>query len=190
MPVGYTFELRVGSVDAVATELRAPTLVGAEVAATCGFDLDEEVVDRWDELAQDVARRTTSGSTWLGDGEDEGATMYVLAVVTTMTHWYGSLAHSSSGGEAFREFLEGPADDALGGGLVHDLSGRELAGLLLDVLPSVGWAGNAELRAAVARGLPDDCGHLGPEDEDDLVQLIACVERAAAGGLDLFAVHD
>lgn len=183
--MGYTLELRVGSVDAVVAELRAPTLTGADVAQNTGFDLDDEVVERWSELAQAVVRLSAAG----GRLPDEQTTDYVMAVLNRMTHWYGALGHSSSGGDEFRAFLAGPVDETLGGGIVDHLLGRELAGLTQEDYPSVGWVTNAELRAAVARGLPDDCGHLGPEDEEDLVQLIAVVERAAAGGLDLFTVY-
>ncbi|MCC2312769.1 hypothetical protein [Cellulomonas xiejunii] len=183
--MGYTLELRVGSVDAVVAELAAPTLTVADVASTIGFDLDDEVVDRWSEIAQGVAQGTATAGGLL----DEDSTAYVVAVLHRLTHWYGALVHSSSGGEEFRAFLAGPADETFGGGLVEHLLGRELAGTTLEDDPSVGWVSNADLRAAVARGLPDDCGHLGPEDEEDLVQLIAMVQRAAAGGLDLFAVY-
>lgn len=183
--MSYTFELRVGSVEAVAAELRSPTLAGPEVADHIGFDLDEDVVEHWPELAHEVARLTTTGGPQL----DEEPTDYVVAVIHRMTHWYAALGHSSSGGDDFRAFLAGPADEAFGGGIVAHLLRRPLAGLLLEDYPSVGWVSNAELQDSVARGLPEDCSHLGDEDEEDLVQLIACVERAAAGGLDLVAVY-
>ncbi|UZN02109.1 hypothetical protein [Cellulomonas sp. S1-8] len=184
--MGYTLELRAGSVDGVVAELREPTLSGADVADQRGDDdLLDEVVGRWSEFAHAAAQAARAG----GGALDAGMASYVVAVVHGTTHWYGALGHSSSGGEDFRAFLAGPVVQALGGDLVRHLLNRELAGMSSGEYPSVGWVSNAELRAAVAGGLPDDAGDLGTQDEDGLLQLVAAVRRAAAGGLDLFGVY-
>ena len=184
--MGYTLELRVGSVAAVDAELRAPGPTGADVADLAGQDeLLDEVVDRWPEYARAAAEAAAAG----GGVLDAGMASYVVAVVRRATHWYGALGQSSAGGDDFRAFLAGPASRVLGGDLVRHLVNRELAGMSSGEYPSVGWVDNAELRAAVAGALPDDAPGLGPEDEDALVQLVAVVRRAAAGGLDLFGVY-
>ena len=184
--MGYTLELRVGSVDGVVAELRAPTSTVADVEDQVGaVGLLDEVVDRWPEFAQAAAQAAAAG----GGALDAGMASYLVAVVHRMTHWYGALGHSSSGGEDFRAFLAGPATQVLGRELVRHLLNRDLAGMSSGEYPSVGWVSNAELRAAVAGGLPDRPPALAPEDEEGLLRLVAAVERAAAGGLDLFGVY-
>ncbi|ADG75411.1 hypothetical protein Cfla_2523 [Cellulomonas flavigena DSM 20109] len=184
--MGYTLEMRAGSVDDVVAELRSPTVTAADLAGRVGgTDLLDEVIDRWSEYAQAAAQAAASG----GGALDAGMAAYLVAVVQVRTHWYGALGHSSSGGEDFRAFLAGPASDVLGRDLVRHLLNRELAGMSSPVYPWVGWVSNAELRAAVARGLPDVPEGLGPDDEEALSRLVAAVARAASGGLDLLGVY-
>ncbi|MBX9245527.1 hypothetical protein ICW40_12010 [Actinotalea ferrariae] len=190
--MGYTLELRAGSVERVAQELRRPTLTAAEVRARSGADTRhdddvEEVLARWPELAGAAAAGIAEGG---GDVDGLLAT-YLHVVVRHLTHWYGAVAHTSSGGEDFRaRLLPGPAAVVLGGELVQHLVTRDVAGLRASTYPMVGWASNAELRGAAAVGLVVPEGDAQQrEDASALWTLVDAVERAAAGGLDLVGVY-
>lgn len=184
--MGYTLELRAGSVDAVVAELRAPTLGAGDVEGRRGDDaVLDAVIDRWSEYARAAAEGAAAG----GGALDAGMAAYVVTVVRTLTHWYGALGHTSSGGDEFRAFLAGAGARVLGGEAVRSLLNRELAGLSSGEYPFLGWVSNAELRAVVAAGLPEVGDELEPDDEESLHRLVAAVERAAATGLDLFAVY-
>lgn len=196
--MGYTLALRVGSVDQVAAELRRPTLDPAAVRAALARpasrgavedpDVDE-VLARWPELAAAAAAGVEAGG---GDVDGLLAT-YVHLVVGHLTHWYGALAHTSSGGEDFRaRLLPGPVAAAMGADVVQHLVTRDVAGLRASIYPMVGWVSNAELRAVVARGpaaAPVSAGPGSEDDEDAVRTVVAAVERAAAGGLDLFGLY-
>lgn len=187
--MGYTLALRVGSVERVVEELRRPTLTGAEVRRGSSADADvEEALARWPELAAAAASGIEAGG---GDVDGLLAT-YVHLVVVHLTHWYGALAHTSSGGEDFRaRLLPGPVAQAVGADVVQHLVTRDLAGLRASTYPMVGWVSNAELRVAAARGLAvPAAGGPGAEDDEAAVRtVVAAVERAASGGLDLVGVY-
>lgn len=184
--MGYTLELRVGSVDAVVAELRTPSLTAADVDELRGDDgVLDDVLDRWAEFARAAADGAAAG----GGALDPGMAAYVVAVVHRLTHWYGALGHTSSGGDAFRALLAGPATQVLGAELVRALLTRDLAGLTSGEYPFFGWVANAELRTVVERGLTAPAAGPGPDDEEQLRRLVAAVERAANHGLDLFGVY-
>lgn len=195
--MGYTLALRVGSVDQVAAELRRPTLDPAAVRAALARltsrgsvedpDVDEALA-RWAELAAAAAAGVEAGG---GDVDGLLAT-YVHLVVGHLTHWYGALAHTSSGGEDFRAgLLPGPVAQAVGADVVQHLVTRELAGLRASTYPMVGWVANVELRAVVERGIavPAVTGPGAEDDEDAVRTVVAAVERAGAGGLDLVGLY-
>lgn len=138
--MGYTLELWALRVPALEAELASPTI---EAAAVEGDDtLPADVVDRWEDLAGQVAAVVASGG-----GEVAGLlAVYVHAVVRSLGTHYGALDHTSGGGEEFRRrFLPGPAAARYGHEAVPKLVNRPIAGLSWGDYPLLGWLGTDEL---------------------------------------------
>jgi hypothetical protein len=104
-----------------------------------------------------------------------------------MGEHFGSLEHTSSGGEEFRAYLDGPASQLLGRELVDHLLGRRLDRATWAEYPSIGWASAHELRMAANRGAPP------PAEIDDPYEIVRDLEHivriAAATGRDIVSIY-
>ncbi|MGH9153887.1 MAG: hypothetical protein ACRD03_16180 [Acidimicrobiales bacterium] len=183
--MGYTLELWALRLPALEAELASPTI---EAAAVEGDDtLPAEVVERWEDLAGQVAAVVASGG-----GEVAGLlAVHVHAVVRALGTHYGALDHTSGGGEEFRRrFLPGPAAARYGHEAVARLVNRPIAGLSWGDYPVLGWLGNDELARAVASAAAP-AGDLDEASEDvgPLDVLGRAMARAAAVGVDLVGAY-
>lgn len=182
--MGYTMELWAVPVHALVDELTTPSLGPEAAAADDSFPVD--VAQRWSELAAAVA-----GVIRAGGGEVGGLhAVYVHAVIRTLATHYGSLDHTSLGGDEFRRrFLPGPVADRVGRDFVAALVNRALAGLTWADYPLIGWLSVEELRAAAAQSEAADDTPIAPEDEEPLWVLVRAVRHAAHVGIDLISVY-
>jgi hypothetical protein len=183
--MGYTLELWALRVRTLEAELASPSIQPAVVE---GDDtLPADVVDRWEDLAGQVAAVVASGG-----GEVAGLlAVYVHAVVRTLGTHYGALDHTSGGGEEFRRrFLPGPAAARYGHEAVAKLVNRPIAGLSWGDYPVLGWLGADELTRAVesAAALAGDLDEASA-DVAPLDVLDRAMARAAAVGIDLVAAY-
>lgn len=176
--MGYTLELWGLPVRRLLDELRAPTL-GPDSARDHAAP---QVLERWQALAQEVSAILGSGGEVDGD-----RALYVVAVVRTLGEHMEALDHTSSGGEEFRELLDGPAARRLGPDLIDHLLGRPLEGLTWAEYPSIGWASAGELRRAADR-MPPPAG----EEVDPfkiLRNLDLTVRVGAETGSDIVSIY-
>lgn len=180
--MGYTLEIWALPLDALVTELRAPTIDPADLSTT---PAEHTGVDagRWAVLARTLADAMADGG---GNVVDELAG-YVISVVRHLGTLYTSLSHTSSGGEWFREELLGrDLATLLGRDFVAGLVTRELAGLTMLEVPMLGWAGSAEIRQAWQQAA--DAEH--PDDTDeDVFQFLDAIEAAAGRDTDLVGLY-
>ncbi len=178
--MGYTLELYAIDLDRLADELRYPAIVPTPPAARP--ETDGDVLANWAPLAAATAGAIRAGGgelTWPLSG-------YLHVVVRSLGSWYGSIWHTSSGGEDFRGSLfAGTVAEVLGAEPARHLVNRELLGLSTTDRPMFGWLAHAELRT-IAGAQPED---LPPEHEDDVVTLVDAVDRAAATEQDLVTVY-
>jgi len=176
--MGYTLELWGLPVRRLLDELRAPVL-GADSARDHAAP---HVLERWQALAQEVSAILASGGEVGGD-----RALYVVAVVRTLGEHMEALDHTSSGGDEFRELLDGPAARRLGRDLIDHLLGRPLEDLTWAEYPSIGWASTGELRRAADRMAPP----AGEEDDpfEILRNLELTVRIAAHTGRDIVSIY-
>ena len=178
--MGYTLELYAVRLERLTDELRRPSLVPDPPAARP--ETDGELLANWAALASATADAIGSGGgelTWPLSG-------YVHIVVRSLGSYFGSVWHTSSGGEDFRgDLFGGTVTDVLGPEPARHLVNRELVGLSTTDRPMFGWLTHAELRT-LAGAQPDD---VPPEHEDDLWTLIDAIDRAAATEQDLVTAY-
>ena len=134
------------------------------------------------------------GATGAGDPAGKQATPAQIETVVSWLEEAGrpidSVQHSSAAGEWFEDdVIGGPIAGHLGADLAGHLLSRPLGGLTWDEFPSVGWARNAEIRAALtgqARdGLPDP-----DTDEGEVVRtVIDALARVVESGQDLVTYY-
>lgn len=181
--MGYTLELYAVRLDAIANELRMPRLDPAALAARPGAEADAGILRNWTSLASSVAQTIAAGGGEIG-GPLSG---YVSLVVRAFGNWYGSVWHTSSGGDDFRAALLGRNVAQLyGPAIAQNVVNREFLGLAYTDRPMFGWATNAELRAT---GRPAELGDLDPDAEDDIVTVTDAIARAAATGQELMTMY-
>ena len=147
--------------------------------------LTEATRANWAELGRVVADLLRRGGGRLVAEYAE----YVAGVIHAVGFHYGSLDHTSSGGEEFRRrFLAGPAAARYGREAVADLFARDLGGLLWEEYPRLGHVTAPEVGAVAARlGGPPQSDH--PEDIGPLLVLDGAFGRAARFGLELHTVY-
>lgn len=165
---------------AVRTALSSPSALPPAV------DMPDETRDSWFDLAPVVAGAVASGG---GRLVAEYA-HFVAAVVRSAGHHYGSLEHTSSGGEEFRRrFLPGPAATRYGHDAVAHLVSRDLAGLTWEEYPRLGHLTAAEVAevAAAITGPPAIGDH--PEDAGPLAVLDGALTRTARFGGELHGIY-
>lgn len=181
LTMGYTVELWAVPPGRVLERLHAadPSPPAASIP--------DDTRNLWAELAPVVAGAIAQGGRPLVAEEAH----YVAGVVRAVGHHYGSLDHTSSGGEEFRtRFLPGPASARYGRERVAHLVSRDLAGLTWVEYPELGHLRAPEVAAAaeqVAAGPPVGGDH--PEDLGKLGILDAAFARAARHGLELHAIY-
>ena len=179
--MGYTVELYAISLDRLVDELRTPTLDPAQIDTR---PEDDEVLQCWPALAAAIANALAgTGGELSGPLSD-----YLHLLIRHLGHWYGSLAHTSSGGEQFRtELLGGPVSNLYGRQTATHLLNRERLTLSWTHYPLFGWLTNTELQPlAGADGPPDGVSN---DDEEALWTLIDIIDRAAHTGQDLITVY-
>ena len=179
--MGYTVELWAARPGEVLQALAAADPVPPPVP------MPDETRAGWAELAPMVARALRQGGARL---VAEYAN-YVAGVVRAVGHYYGSLDHTSSGGDEFRRrFLSGPAAARYGRDSVAHLITRDLGGLVWEEYPRLGHLTADEVMAAadsVEAGPPDSADH--PEDLGPLLELDRALTRAARYRLELHAIY-
>lgn len=181
LTVGYTVELWAA---------RPAEVIGALAAANPSpppKPMPDETRDAWAELAPVVAGALRQGG---GRLVAEYAN-YVATVIQAVGHHYGSLDHTSSGGDEFRRrFLSGPAATRYGRETVAHLMVRDLGGLTWEEYPRLGHLTTDEVMTAAHRiptGPPDGGDH--PEDITPLMVLDGALTRAAHHRLELHAIY-
>jgi hypothetical protein len=191
--MGYTLELWASDIDGLLSELRSATIDPSTIDDDTG--LVDQLIDIWPSLASTVSEAIASGGGEIGDE----LALYVVAVVRARGHFYGALAHTSSGGDDFRSrFLPGPVAVRFGRQHVIDLINRSVDGLTWAEYPVVGYLTAAELADALA--IADQAGPLDDtdsddetgaesEDIDDIHTMETAMRRATRFGLDLVAIY-
>lgn len=181
--MGYTFELWAVRPDEVLAALAAPSTAPPSV------EMPDETRQAWAELGPAVATVLRDG----GGGLVAEYAHYVAAAIRSVGFHYGSLDHTSSGGEEFRRrFLSGPAADRYGRDAVALLRDRALGGLTWEEYPRLGHLEAGEVAAAAQRiaspsDTPTSPGH--PEDIGQLLELDKALGRAAGFGLELHSIY-
>ncbi|MBW3650940.1 MAG: hypothetical protein KY458_10270 [Actinobacteria bacterium] len=181
--MGYTLELWALPLAALEAELTTPTIDQGRVEDD--DTLPADVVERWPELASQVAGVIASGG-----GEIAGLlAVYVHAVVRIMGTHYGSLDHTSSGGEEFRRrFLPGPAAARFGKDTIAKLVNRPIATLSWGDYPVLGWLSAAEAAQAVEAAASHQQDP-GDADVRPLEVLGRAIARVAAVRVDLVSAY-
>jgi hypothetical protein len=177
--VGYGIELYATDIDTVIAELTTPTLNPDEIDDDTG--LIDDLHDNWTSLADTIAAAIADGG-----GEAGGdLALYVQAVVRASGHFYGSLAHTSSGGDEFRsEYLPGPVAARFGRNTIVRLINRELAGITWADYPLIGYLTPNELADAIT--------HADTNSDDidaDLNTLDAAFRRAHRFNLAIISIY-
>jgi hypothetical protein len=181
--VSYTWEAWALDPDRLLAELRTPSLAAAAVRLDPLDDVLVSAHRRWNELGQTVAKALATGG---GDLTGDLAN-YVVLVVRTLGAFAGSVGHTSSGGDWFREELLGrEAAAVLGRDTVVRLLARELGGLTLLDGPMLGWLDLRECRTAA-----DQAAVFVPGDDtgEELWQVLDAVTVGAARGTGLVTVY-
>ncbi len=187
--MGYTLELWATDIDALETELRAPTIDPATLDDDTG--LVAELIDGWPTYATTIAAAIGDGGGEVG----EELARYVWAVVRATGHFYGAVAHTSSGGDEFRtQFLPGPVATRIGRDAVADLVNRPLAGLTWADYPVIGHLHPAELTTALEHADnnnndDEDGGDDDSDDAEDVYVIERAIRQAAHFHLGLVAVY-
>jgi hypothetical protein len=144
----------------------------------------------WALALDKLAGRTPAAPPGPADGALAEA---VVAAIGELGRPIGSVDHSSSGGDWFRdEIIAGPVAEVLGDELAGHLLSRPLNGITWPEYPGVGWATNPELRAAVARAderEDDVAGRLDSDDAELLETIVGAVRSAADSGSDLVTTY-
>lgn len=178
--MGYTVELWATPPGAVLAALASPG------AAPAAGSVPDRIADTWPDLARAVE----------GAVRDGGARLFaehaqvVAAAIREAGHHYGSLEHTSSGGDEFRRrFLSGPAAARYGRDSVTNLLTRGVGGLHAEEYPRFGHLTAAEVAAIAGRlaDPPDLSEH--PEDATALSVLDGALRRAARFGMELHAIY-
>ncbi len=179
--MGYTAELWAVPPSHVLGALAAAHPVPPAVP------MPDETRETWASLAVTVAQAMQQGGARLVAEYSH----YVAAIVKAVGHRYGSLDHTSSGGEDFRRrFLAGPAAARYGRDAVARLFARDLGGLLWEEYPRLGHLTVPEVAAVaemVRREPPQSPGH--PDDVGQLQVLDDALTRAARFGLELHVIY-
>ncbi len=178
--MGYTVELWATPPGAVLAGLTTPQQTPPAV------DMPDEVEAEWASLAAHVADVVRSGG---GPLMAEHAHV-VAANIRAAGFHYGSLDHTSSGGEEFRDqLLLGSAAARYGRDVVAQLLIRDLAGLSWEELPLLGHltAGEVAEAAASIAGPVAEGEH--PDDREVISVLDAAIGRAARFGLGLHSIY-
>ncbi len=145
--MGYTWEAWALDPARLVAELTSPGLAAGSVVVDPHDDVVVAAVRRWDALAAQVAGAVRDGG---GDLTGDLAN-YVVAVVRTLGSFAGSVGHTSSGGDWFRDdLMGGEVAGVLGRDTARDLLVRELAGLTVLDGPGLGWLDAAGCRAGAA----------------------------------------
>lgn len=178
--MGYTAELWAVPPTHVLGALAAAHPVPPDVP------MPDETRETWAQLAGTVGHALRQG----GGRLVPEYSLYVASVVRAVGHYYGSLAHSSSGGETFRRrFLAGPAAAPYGRDAVSRLFVRDLGGLIWEEYPTFGHLTAPEVAAVaeqVRRGPPQSPD---PDDVGQLLVLDGALTRAARFGLELHVIY-
>ncbi|MBK1789420.1 hypothetical protein [Prauserella cavernicola] len=143
------------------------------------------VMQFWSVPVQQLTDRLRADG--LGDigRPDDDAARAVVAAVEEEATFLDSVQHGSSGGSWFRNEL---LTDAFGEDLADHLVDRDLAGIVWDEYPSIGWATNEELRAALD-GLSDPTDELDEEDAEIVETILAAIRTVLDCGTDLVTVY-
>lgn len=181
--MGYTWEAWALNPEALLAELRTPSIDPAAIR----FDpLDDVLVaahQRWSEVSRTVADALA------GDGGDLGGDLanYVVLVARALGAAVGSVGHTSSGGEWFRDQLFGAeVASVVGRETAVRLLARDLGGLTLLDGPMLGWLNADECRAAAQRSAtfePDD------DTTEDLWSVFDALVIAARRGSGLVTLY-
>ena len=181
--MSYTWEAWALNPQRLLAELRTPSLAAAAVRIDPLDDVLVAAHRRWDELGRPIADALATGG---GDVAGDLAN-YVVLVVRSLGGFAGSVGHTSSGGEWFREELLGrDAAAVLGRDTVLRLLVRDLGGLTLLDGPMLGWLDLAECRAAA-----DQIAGFAPDDDtsEDLWQVLDAVTVGADRGTGLVTLY-
>jgi hypothetical protein len=180
--MGYTVELVAIPPGEVLRALAAADPVPPSVP------LPDETRERWPDLAPKVAQALRQGG---GQLVAEYA-HYVAGVVRAVGYDFGTLDHTSSGGDEFRRrFLSIAAVARYGRNAVANLFNRALGGLSWYEYPMLGHLTVEEVMAAVEHmgddPPPDDPEH--PSDQGELLVLDEALTRSARFGLELHTIY-
>ena len=148
--------------------------------------MPDETRQAWAGLAATVAQAMAQG----GGRLVAEYSNYLAALVRAVGFHYGSVDHTSSGGDEFRHrFLAGPAADRYGRDAVAHLFARDVGGLVCEEYPRLGHLTADEVAATVARlrNPPPPGDH--PDDVNALLVFDRALARAARHGLELHAVY-
>lgn len=181
--MSYTWEAWALDPGGLLAELRTPSLAATEVRVDPLDDVLVAAHRRWDELGRRIADALAAGG---GDVTGDLAN-YVVLVVRSLGAFAGSVGHTSSGGEWFRDELLGrEAAVVLGRDTVLRLLVREFGGLTLLDGPMLGWLDLAECRTAA-----DQVAGFDPGDDtsEDLWQVLDAVTVGAARGTGLVTLY-
>jgi hypothetical protein len=180
--MGYTVELVAIPPGEVLRALAAADPVPPAVR------MPDETRRAWPELAPKVAQALRQGG---GQLVAEYA-HYVAGVVRAHGYGYGTLEHTSSGGDEFRRrFLSIAAVDRYGRNAVANLFNRPLGGLSWYEYPMLGHLTVAEVMAAVEH-IGDDPPPVDPEHPSDQAELLVLDDaliRSARFGLELHTIY-
>jgi hypothetical protein len=181
--MSYTWEAWALDPRRLLAELRTPSLAAADVRVNPLDDVLVTAHRRWDELGRRIADALAAGG---GDLTGDLAN-YVVLVVRSLGAFAGSVGHTSSGGEWFREELLGrDAAAVLGRDTVLRLLARELGGLTLLDGPMLGWLDFDECQRAA-----DQVADFEPDDDtsEDLWQVLDAVTVGATRGTGLVTLY-